>query len=152
VRLETVSAGEEGGVTLPDRPILSCKFASSFASYVAAIVAPLGRGTLGAGVASISTGPGHECRGRNRAKDAKISAHGRGLAVDVAVLRLRDGRQVVIKDMSGDSVKRYVAGIRQAACGWFTTVLGPGSDAYHADHLHFDLETHGSSDRYRICQ
>ena len=42
--------------------------------------------------------------------------------------------------------------IRVAACGWFTTVLGPGSDAAHAEHLHVDILQHGSSDRYRICQ
>jgi hypothetical protein len=39
-----------------------------------------------------------------------------------------------------------------AACGWFTTILGPGSDPAHADHLHVDIQQHGSSDRYRICQ
>ena len=42
--------------------------------------------------------------------------------------------------------------VRQAACGWFTTILGPGSDASHGDHLHVDLQMHGASDRYRICQ
>jgi hypothetical protein len=42
--------------------------------------------------------------------------------------------------------------VRQAACGWFTTVLGPGSDEAHHDHLHVDIQQHGSSDRYRICQ
>ena len=29
---------------------------------------------------------------------------------------------------------------------------GPGADASHGDHLHVDLQMHGSSDRYRICQ
>ena len=42
--------------------------------------------------------------------------------------------------------------LRTAACGWFTTILGPGSDAAHATHWHLDIERHGSSDRYRICQ
>jgi hypothetical protein len=45
-----------------------------------------------------------------------------------------------------------MAAFRTAACGWFTTVLGPGSDAAHADHLHLDIQPHGSSNRYRICQ
>jgi hypothetical protein len=39
-----------------------------------------------------------------------------------------------------------------AACGWFTTILDPGSDPAHADHLHVDIQQHGSSGRYRICQ
>ena len=45
-----------------------------------------------------------------------------------------------------------LATLRTAACGWFTTILGPGSDAAHATHWHLDIERHGSSDRYRICQ
>jgi hypothetical protein len=40
--------------------------------------------------------------------------------------------------------------LREAACHRFNTVLGPGSDAYHADHIHVDLaeRAHG----YRMCQ
>ena len=41
---------------------------------------------------------------------------------------------------------------RTAACGWFTTVLGPGADAFHADNMHLDLERHDASGKYRICQ
>jgi hypothetical protein len=42
--------------------------------------------------------------------------------------------------------------MRTAACGWFTTVLGPGSDAFHANHMHLDIEKHGPSGSYRICE
>jgi hypothetical protein len=31
-------------------------------------------------------------------------------------------------------------------------VLGPGSDPMHEDHLHVDIEPHGASGRYRICE
>ena len=37
-----------------------------------------------------------------------------------------------------------------SACARFSTVLGPGSDAFHNDHIHVDnIERHGG---YRICQ
>ena len=37
-----------------------------------------------------------------------------------------------------------------SACARFSTVLGPGSDWYHEDHIHLDLmERRGN---YRICQ
>ena len=36
--------------------------------------------------------------------------------------------------------------------GWFTTILGPGTDAAHATHWHLDIMKHGSSEYYRICQ
>jgi hypothetical protein len=39
-----------------------------------------------------------------------------------------------------------------AGCGWFTTVLGPGSDEAHANHIHVDILQHGSSNHYRIFQ
>ena len=32
----------------------------------------------------------------------------------------------------------------RAACGIFGTTLGPGSDGYHEDHLHFDTVSRGS--------
>jgi hypothetical protein len=35
---------------------------------------------------------------------------------------------------------RFQRAVRKAACGPFTTVLGPGSDAYHDDHMHFDTK------------
>jgi hypothetical protein len=40
--------------------------------------------------------------------------------------------------------------MRTLACARFTTVLGPGSDGYHEEHIHLDLaeRSHG----YRICQ
>jgi hypothetical protein len=40
--------------------------------------------------------------------------------------------------------------VRKAACGPFKTVLGPGSDADHALHFHFDLapRRHGGT----FCQ
>jgi hypothetical protein len=42
--------------------------------------------------------------------------------------------------------------LRTSACGYFTTVLGPGSNEAHKNHFHFDLALHGRSDNYRICE
>jgi hypothetical protein len=42
--------------------------------------------------------------------------------------------------------------LRTTACGYFTTVLGPGSNLAHATHYHFDLGVHGKSGNYRICE
>jgi hypothetical protein len=40
--------------------------------------------------------------------------------------------------------------LRKVACAKFTTVLGPGSDGYHEEHIHLDLaERRGG---YRLCQ
>jgi hypothetical protein len=40
--------------------------------------------------------------------------------------------------------------LKRSTCARFTTVLGPGSDGYHEDHVHVDLAERRSG--YRICQ
>jgi hypothetical protein len=52
----------------------------------------------------------------------------------------------------GANEASYIRATRAAACGWFTTVLGPGADPFHANHMHLDTESHGSNGSYRICQ
>ena len=37
-----------------------------------------------------------------------------------------------------------------SVCARFSTVLGPGSDGYHEDHIHLDLMERRNN--YRICQ
>jgi hypothetical protein len=109
-------------------------------------------GTLGKELKSVRTGPGFECRYRNRATTGKLSAHAEGLAVDIAGFDLADGSAVRVEPDGDNGPNPALAAVRTAACGWFTTVLGPGSDAAHQDHLHVDIIRHGSSDRYRICE
>lgn len=151
IRLSSITAEGEA-VSLPDRPLLACEFAAVLADYVRLIVAPLGQATLRAKVAAIETGPGYDCRTQDRVVGAKISAHAKGLAVDFMAITLADKRRIVVERQTSAEETSYFRAIRTAACGWFTTVLGPGSDAFHANNLHLDIELHGSSASYRICQ
>jgi hypothetical protein len=151
IRLSSITV--EGDVaSLPDRPLLACDFATVLADYVRLIVAPLGEAMLHAKVAGIETGPGYACRTQDRIAGAKISAHGHGLAVDFIAITLADKRRVLIERQTGADEASYFRAIRTAACGWFTTVLGPGSDSFHANNMHLDIEQHGSSGSYRICE
>ena len=72
---------------------------------------------------------------------AKLSEHGRGNALDIRALRLADGRAVELTDPQVP--KDFREGLRQSVCARFTTVLGPGSDGYHEDHVHVDLAEPG---------
>jgi hypothetical protein len=139
-------------IRLPDEPTLSCRFGERFGHWLRDLVAPLIAGSLTFELESVRTGPGYECRNRNRTEAGKISAHASGLAADVASFELANGETLAIKPNGDEHLRATVDAIRFAACGWFTTVLGPGSDAAHADHMHVDILQHGSSDRYRICQ
>ena len=151
VRLSSINA-EGDAVSLPDRPLVACEFATVLADYVRLIVSPLGQATLHAKVAAIETGPGYDCRTQDRIVGAKISAHAKGLAVDLMAITLADRRRILVERQTGADEASYFRAVRTAACGWFTTVLGPGADAFHANNMHLDIEQHGSSGNYRICQ
>jgi len=75
------------------------------------------------------------CRTRNNVRGAKISEHGRGNAIDISGFILSDGRELSISRDYNRTIRRA----HRAACGPFGTTLGPGSDGYHEDHLHFDV-------------
>ena len=139
-------------IRLPDEPILSCKFVERFGHWLGDLVGPLIAGRLNSDAKAVRTGPGYECRHRNRAEDGKLSAHANGLAIDIMGFELANGQTLTIKPTGDERSRATVEALRTAACGWFTTVLGPGSDAAHAEHMHVDILPHGSSDRYRICQ
>jgi hypothetical protein len=151
VRLSSIAVEGEV-VSLPDRPLVACEFAAVLADYVRLIVAPLGEAMLRAKVAAVETGPGYDCRTQDRVVGAKISAHAKGLAVDFMAITLADKRRILVERQTSAEETSYLRAIRTAACGWFTTVLGPGSDAFHASNMHLDIELHGSNTSYRICQ
>jgi hypothetical protein len=151
VRLSSIFVEGEA-VSLPDRPLVACEFAAVLADYIRLIVAPLGQATLRAKVAAIQTGPGYDCRTQDRIAGAKISAHAKGLAVDFMAITLADKRRILVERQTSAEEASYLRAIRTAACGWFTTVLGPGSDAFHAANMHLDIELHGSNASFRICQ
>lgn len=154
VRLKRVPVPAEPAtaVRLTDEPVLACRFAGPFGRWIGDLVAPLIVGAKGAELRAVRTGPGYECRNRNGAATGKLSAHAAGLAIDIAAFELANGSTLRIKPESHDGPDPALSSLRTAACGWFTTILGPGSDEAHHDHLHVDIEQHGSSDRYRICQ
>lgn len=82
------------------------------------------------------------CRSRNNVPGAKISEHGRGKAVDIAGFIFSDGKEWTVARDYNKQIRRA----HKAACGIFGTTLGPGSDGYHEDHLHFDTaERRGSA-------
>ncbi len=154
VRLKSV-AGQERGITevhLPEEPVVSCLFAERLTAWLGNLVAPLIAGRMSTDLRAVRTGPGYECRNRNGAAIGKLSAHAVGKAIDISAFELSSGKVIPIKPDGDEAMQNVVDSVRTAACGWFTTVLGPGSDAAHTDHLHVDIALHGTSDRYRICQ
>jgi hypothetical protein len=104
--------------------------------------------SLGSTISDLDNFDSFECRGRNRVVGARLSEHGRANALDVRAFRLANGRSISLTDRTVPRELRE--SVLHSACTRFPTVLGPGSDWYHEDHIHLDLmERRGN---YRICQ
>jgi hypothetical protein len=138
-------------IEFPARPLVDCRLAEPLALWLEGAVGPILAAGFSSRLTAVRTGAGYECRNRNRAAAGKISAHAVGLALDISGFELADGRTVPAVSPK-DEPASALNSLRTAACGWFTTVLGPGSDPMHEDHLHVDIEPHGASGRYRICE
>jgi hypothetical protein len=147
VRLEAVVLPDRHRVEVKPAAILRCTMATAIADWIRTDVAPLAQ-DLGSEVSGLDNFDSFECRGRNRVAGAMLSEHGRANALDVRAIKLADGRSISLTDRN---VPREVReSVLHAVCTRFSTVLGPGSDWYHEDHIHLDLmERHNN---YRICQ
>jgi hypothetical protein len=63
-------------------------------------------------------------------------------------LKLANGQSISLTDRTVSRETRET--VLHSVCARFSTVLGPGSDWYHEDHIHLDLmERHNN---YKICQ
>jgi hypothetical protein len=147
VRLEAVVLPDHHQVALKPAAILRCKMALAISDWVRTDVSALAKG-LGSTVTDLDNFDSYECRGRNRIAGAQLSEHGRANALDVRSFKFADGRTISLTDRNVPRQTRET--VLHSACTRFTTVLGPGSDGYHEDHIHLDLmERHND---YRICQ
>jgi hypothetical protein len=143
-----------GKVEISGRPTLMCPFALSFERWVKEVSAPIVAQQMGAPLAVIQTGTAFLCRNRVGLGESKVSEHARGNALDIVSFDLRDKRRIIIGDEAPPTspIAKALRGLRISACGYFTTVLGPGSNEAHKTHFHFDLGQHGKSLSYRICE
>jgi len=147
VRLEAVVLPNKHKVAVTPAATLRCAMASAIADWVRTDVAALAAGQNSEPVV-LDNFDSYECRGFNRVPGAHLSEHGRANALDVRAIKLANGQSIELTDRS---VPREVReSVLHAVCTRFTTVLGPGSDGYHENHIHLDLaERHNN---YRICQ
>lgn len=152
VQLTGLQLRDGSKVAFPDKPTLACTTAEVFAAYVRDLLVPLAKGSYGSPIEAIWTGPGLDCRTRDHVPGAKLSAHAEGLAVDVAQVRLTDKRMFEVGRPKGDVDAGFETAARAGACGYFHTALGPGSDAFHETHWHFDLLARGIKGDAKFCQ
>lgn len=132
---------EVDGVALSMPATLDCDTARALRKWVTTKVKPaFGRNE----VVSLQVAAHYACRGRNNKKGARISEHGRGKAIDIAGFKLASGVEVTVLQDFKTNRGKAIRAAHKGACGIFGTTLGPGSDGYHADHLHLDTAKHRS--------
>ena len=147
-------AVEMSAITLPDQSkvavtppaIMRCPMAQQVADWVRDDVVPTLKGLPP--LRALDNLASYDCRGRNNVHAAKVSEHGRADALDVHDFKLADGRELGLTDIN--IPKDWREAVRASACARFATVLGPGSDGYHEEHVHLDLEPRRNN--YKICE
>lgn len=144
-----------GRVRLLPPPTVSCETALAISLWLNTSLQPLSRGVFGRELTALRVGGGHECRRRNRQTQGSMSEHATGRALDIFAFQLGDeksgGLAVSVERPNGLEQTRFLDAVRQSACGAFMTVLGPGSDAAHANHLHIDIQRRRAASS-RFCQ
>jgi hypothetical protein len=137
-----------GGTGVEPNAVVNCTTALTLARFASESMAPAAKDLFSQPIAGIGQASGYVCRPRNGT--TKLSEHAFGNAIDIASFRFEDGRTITVAPDLQDDALEFVERVRTAACGPFRTVLGPGSDADHADHLHLDLSPRRSRDP--ICE
>ena len=147
VELSGVRRKDGGVVELKPAATLRCAMARVVAAYVRNDLAPAAEAS-GAKLDAVNVAGSYACRGRNNVSGAKLSEHGRANALDISGFGLSGGRSVGVYAKELPELLGIV--VKGAACTRFNTVLGPGSDEAHEDHLHVDLQPRRSNSR--LCQ
>jgi hypothetical protein len=132
----------EIGTPVTNLGAMTCPLANRFGRWVREAVQPAAEAEFGRRVARIESFGTYACRTVNSRPGAKLSEHGRANAVDVAAFVLEGGRRVTILagwNGEDEAARRFLRTVHKAGCRRFSVGLGPDSDAYHRDHLHFDM-------------
>jgi hypothetical protein len=124
-------------ITIAPEALMNCALAEATARFAQNIVSPAAKSAYGADLKSISQASTYVCRPRNGS--SKLSEHAFGNALDIARFTLADDTGIDVEKAPDEKAAKFLDRVRAAACGPFKTVLGPGSDADHAQHFHLDL-------------
>ena len=130
------------GTPVANLGAMTCPLALRFARWTREAMQPAAKAWLGSRVVRVESFGTYSCRPVNSRPGARLSEHGRANAVDIGAFVLADGRRIAVKDgWNGrdEDVRRFLRAVHAAGCRRFGIVLGPDADAFHRDHLHFDM-------------
>jgi len=148
----------DGTVKLDSRATLACPMLPMLDRWVLEIVQPFAQARFAQPVVEIKTMGSYGCRTIDHIRGASLSEHSFGNAIDVAGFVLADGREINVQrgwKGSDDQQRAFLREVQAGACTYFTTVLAPGADAFHYNHIHVDLARHAmlrDGTMHRVCK
>ena len=133
-----------GPVQVQPAATLACPIVSALDQWITTAVQPAALHWFRLPVVEIKQISAYSCRGMNGDPSAHISEHAFGNALDVAEFDLADGHKISVQyGWKGTPEEQgFLHDVQAAACDQFTTVLAPGANVYHYNHIHVDLMRH----------
>jgi hypothetical protein len=133
--------GAIGPVAVSPAATLACPLVSVLDQWIAEAVQPAALKWFGVPVVEIKQISAYSCRGMNGDPNATISEHAFGNALDIAAFTLADGRKLEVQHgwRGAPEEQAFLHDVQATACDQFTTVLAPGYNVYHYNHIHVDL-------------
>jgi hypothetical protein len=131
-----------GGVKMQPAATLTCEMAETVARWSKKELVPAARVRYLSGIDTIQAASSYSCRWVKGRVGGTLSEHGKGRALDISQITLNNGKKIIVKKKAFWKFreKGLLQSVRSDGCGYFTTVLGPGYDADHKDHFHFDIK------------
>jgi Extensin-like protein C-terminus len=141
-----------GPVEVKPVATLACPLVSTLDKWIMTAVQPAALRWFRQPVVEIKQISAYSCRGMNGNAYAHISEHAFGNALDIAEFTLADGRKVSVQYgwHGAPEEQGFLHDVQAAACEEFSTVLAPGANIYHYNHIHVDLMRRASG--RRICE
>ncbi|HZL61908.1 MAG TPA: extensin family protein [Pseudolabrys sp.] len=129
---------------------LACPLVSALDRWVSEGVQPAALHWFGTQVTEIKQIGSYSCREMVGSGTSSMSEHAFGDALDIAGFTLADGRKITVKDgwHGTPEEQGFLHDVQLYACETFTTVLAPGYNVYHYDHMHVDLMRRSSGNHH----
>ena len=149
-----VTALQGGAVSFNSTATLDCSMVAELDAWLADVVQPAAQARFGQNITQINSMGSYSCRGMNGQRGAPLSEHSFGNALDIGGFALADGREIsIVRDWTrgDDQTRAFLMDVHSGSCQHFSTVLSPGSNMFHYNHIHVDLALHGRDGRH-ICK
>jgi hypothetical protein len=150
-----VSGLAGGRVGVSPAATIGCPLTAGLDRWLRNSVQPAAYRYFGRPVVEIKQIASYGCRGRNGNNYGAISEHAFGNALDIAGFRLAGGDQITVVRgwwRGGSRERAFLQAVFAGACAEFYTVLGPGADRHHYNHIHVDLLLTNTRNGHHLCQ